>query len=247
MSLILFSGFVSGFLKEIIARPRPEGILILAKESSYSFPSGHATLSGAFASFAYFSKKITPLLKYLMIVIAIIVAISRIYLGVHFISDVLAGLIIGTIIGWVIFKAEEKINKMHFHISKIREEYLLVSFFLIILLSDLFVPSQYLAAYAFVGYFTGYIIYRHSGIDLTRTKSEKQTLIAVIVGTIILCGLYLFGDEKTGLVAQTTFFIAGMFVTIFWPIVIDKVVKKRELQKIRKKESTTKIRKKRTT
>ncbi len=235
MLLILFSGFVVGVLKEIIARPRPEGILILAKETSYAFPSGHSTLSAAFASFAYFSKKLEKQFKYLLIIGAIIVAVSRLYLGVHFLSDVIAGLIIGSVIGWIVFKAEEKINKMHFHISKIQEEYLVVGFFAAIILIDLFVPSQYLAAYAFLGYFAGYVIYKHSKIDLTRTTSKKQSLIALIIGTIILGGLYFFGDENTGLIAQTTFFIAGMFVTIFWPVIIDRFVKKRETHKISKK------------
>ena len=59
-------------------------------------------------SFAYFSKQIQKNYTYILIVLALLTGISRLYLGVHFISDVIAGLFIGAIVGWFIYKLETK-------------------------------------------------------------------------------------------------------------------------------------------
>ena len=84
-------------LKNIVARPRPEGFR-LVEESGYSFPSGHSMVSMAFYGFfvyLIFKKVKNPYLKWSsMIVISFIITaigLSRIYLGVHYASDVIAG------------------------------------------------------------------------------------------------------------------------------------------------------------
>lgn len=87
-------------IKNIIERPRPVGINLIT-ESGFSFPSGHAMVSMAFYSYlAYLLNKKIPQ-KYHILVYAIIfllvvfVSITRIYLGVHYASDVVAGIILG--------------------------------------------------------------------------------------------------------------------------------------------------------
>ncbi|MDE1919566.1 MAG: phosphatase PAP2 family protein [Patescibacteria group bacterium] len=92
-------------LKEIVARARPGGLIPSVVETSFSFPSGHATASMAFYGFAaYILCMLFPERKALTIAIATIliavVGFSRLYLGVHFPSDVLAGYLIGGI--WLI-------------------------------------------------------------------------------------------------------------------------------------------------
>jgi undecaprenyl-diphosphatase len=76
-------------LKNIVNRPRPEGP---TERSNSSFPSGHAT--GAFALATVFSHQY-PKLSIPLYITATGVAISRIYLGRHYPSDVLAGAAIG--------------------------------------------------------------------------------------------------------------------------------------------------------
>lgn len=84
-------------LKRIIARPRPiEHRLI--NESGYSFPSGHSMVSMAFYGFliylAYRKIKnpyIKTIICVLLSIIIISIGLSRIYLGVHYPSDVIAG------------------------------------------------------------------------------------------------------------------------------------------------------------
>jgi membrane-associated phospholipid phosphatase len=69
-----------------------QGISIL---NNYSFPSGHAAT--AFSVFFICSHLVTPrVVKLFMVIAAILVAFSRIYLSLHFLEDVLAGSFIGT-------------------------------------------------------------------------------------------------------------------------------------------------------
>ena len=83
-------------LKMIIQRPRPENSLII--ETGYSFPSGHSMVSAAFYglliyySYEYIKdKKVKMILITILTLLILTVGYSRIYLGVHYPSDVLAG------------------------------------------------------------------------------------------------------------------------------------------------------------
>lgn len=78
-------------IKFIVARPRPD-VIHLVKETSYSFPSAHAMASMAvFGMIAYFLWKKHKVIAVLTLSIPILIGITRIYLGVHFTSDVIAG------------------------------------------------------------------------------------------------------------------------------------------------------------
>ena len=86
-------------IKLIFKRPRPvlEGLPPLGgAPSSLSFPSAHATAS--FASATAMSR-IAPELRYVFIGTAALMALTRPYLGMHYPSDVLAGIALGTTVG----------------------------------------------------------------------------------------------------------------------------------------------------
>lgn len=87
-------------LKRILQRPRPEEFRII-NESGYSFPSGHSMISMAFYGFLIYLiyKNVkNKYLKWSLItvlgILIISIGISRIYLGVHYTSDVVAGFLI---------------------------------------------------------------------------------------------------------------------------------------------------------
>lgn len=97
---------INQLLKIIVARPRPVDINIII-EKGYSFPSGHSMVSMAvYGLLIYFIyKKIEDkflkwFLTVLLSILIILIGISRIYLGVHFASDVLCGFILSLI--WLI-------------------------------------------------------------------------------------------------------------------------------------------------
>lgn len=89
---------INQVLKIVFSRERPN-ILMLVDEKGYSFPSGHAMTSTAFYGFLIYLIWQTNLKKdkkylFTIILLSIIltVCISRIYLGVHYASDVVAGI-----------------------------------------------------------------------------------------------------------------------------------------------------------
>lgn len=112
IAVIVSFFIVEIFLKNAFLRLRPEAvfpgnlILIMDESNSYSFPSGHATT--AFAA-AYILTRQRKKLSLFFYSLALLVAISRIYLGRHYPSDVLSGAIFGLIIGVFCFNIVIKI------------------------------------------------------------------------------------------------------------------------------------------
>ena len=87
-------------LKIIFGRPRPTGLNII-NVSGYSFPSGHSMISMAFYGYLIYLIYKTVKNKHLKIslitinsILIILIGISRIYLGVHYTSDILAGFLL---------------------------------------------------------------------------------------------------------------------------------------------------------
>jgi len=106
---VYLAGFVEDWMKDAVARVRPcraiEGIrLILPCPKSYSMPSGHAITSFAFSVplFILTRRYIIVIWRLYPLVLASMVAFSRIYLGVHYPTDVLMGAILGALIGLVL-------------------------------------------------------------------------------------------------------------------------------------------------
>ncbi len=105
-SSIIASSAVVFLLKLIIARPRLFGTeLFILGFPDYSFPSHHAAIM--FAGIYILAKSFPKEAQY-FVAYAVLVAISRIYLHFHHLSDVLAGAWVGFFIGYLVFHLERR-------------------------------------------------------------------------------------------------------------------------------------------
>lgn len=94
-------------LKELVQRPRPDGFRLIS-ETGYSFPSGHSMVSMAFFGLLIwmvwrFHRRDVMRVVWCVAfgLVIVMVGVSRIYLGVHYASDVIAGFCVSLV--WLVF------------------------------------------------------------------------------------------------------------------------------------------------
>jgi undecaprenyl-diphosphatase len=111
--MIASDQLTSGLIKNIVERPRPSHEAALTGQvhvvdnyegGKYGFPSGHATNTFALAVFSILLiGKRFKWIKYVVLSYALLVSYSRIYLGVHYPGDVICGMIIGSLLGFIFY------------------------------------------------------------------------------------------------------------------------------------------------
>lgn len=97
---LVFVTILNQLLKFVLQRPRPVDYRLI-DETGYSFPSGHSMVSMAFYGYliyliykSKFNKYVKIILMTILALLILFIGISRIYLGVHYTSDVVAGFLL---------------------------------------------------------------------------------------------------------------------------------------------------------
>lgn len=103
-------------LKHLVSRPRPwlevAGLTALVTENDpNSFPSGHTTAAFAFAS-ALWRTAPDKWMRRTALVCAVLMGLSRLYVGVHYPSDVLVGVLVGLLSGWLAYRLLQRIYQI---------------------------------------------------------------------------------------------------------------------------------------
>jgi len=112
LGLILSAIFCNMVIKPAVMRIRPYDLLgleiMVEALADYSFPSGHTSAAFAFAVAVWSNDR---RLGMAALTAALVMAMTRLYLCVHFPTDVVAGAVLGIVCGWIGFKAAAKIFK----------------------------------------------------------------------------------------------------------------------------------------
>ena len=105
-------------IKNLVDRDRPYEVLnelkiLIERQPDSSFPSGHAanSLASAIVFFQMFKGKKS---KFSVLMAGIVIALSRVYVGVHYLSDVLVGISVGIVSGLSVCKVAKKKETKNF-------------------------------------------------------------------------------------------------------------------------------------
>lgn len=224
----MFSALINTGIKEIFKRPRPYiahpnevSVNQSWKTDGYSFPSGHAQATGVLGYLAYdLSKKEKKKWIWVIgILLMIAVPLSRVYLGQHYLSDVVVGLILSFTIAHFTFKLIDQMKN--------REEvYTLIPIPLFII-GLFFIQNHalYIAAGGFIGFSIGYFLEKRYVKFEVKAKPIIQVLkvvLGLMVALLIKEGLKFVFPEVL-LFDFIRYFMIGIWAAYGAPLVFKYV------------------------
>ncbi len=227
--ILLSSVYLNNVLKDTFQDPRPTGNQIVT-ESSYGFPSGHSQNAVATWGFLGHNYRKARWFSILSLVLIGLIAISRLYLGVHDLQDVLGGLLIGSLLVCLFLLLEPVIsplsNKLKFQFKLVIAVLLPILLFLIVMLLFPNSEGDYgLVCGALLGVSVGYLIETRY-ITIEYSQKKKILVIRALLGLIIVFGLYIvfdLFDLETQLYYFFSYMMIALAATILVPYLFQKL------------------------
>ncbi|MFO7797804.1 MAG: phosphatase PAP2 family protein [Promethearchaeati archaeon] len=230
--IYISSNFVNFYAKAFIGNPRPDqSNWILIEASHLSTPSGHAMSSTVV--WGYVGVKMKNILTLtISLLIIFLVSLSRMYLGVHWLGDILTGWLFGLIVlllANIIEHSEIKLGKnKNFNINI----FLIVFGFIALILTELFNISSYnfgTVGGQFIGIGIGFILeqkFVNFDIELEKMKSWKiitRIFIGIVIVAIIYLGLYLVIDSDIFWQVTLQYILVFLVGIFLWPFIFQKL------------------------
>jgi len=217
--LVLFLGYLGVFLKNIFKTPRPNKALWRTEAEGYGFPSGHVTVTAGF--WGYFMMAMRK--KWITIIASIIiffVAFSRIYLGVHFLLDIIGGALIGIAAALWFYYLETKVR-----ISlKFYQKILLCIFVPLIMLAVLMNDTTIQLCSMLFGLSFGYVLELKT-VNASNNIKNKTRVSRAVIGLILFSAVFLGLSVLPSYLDFIRFILVGLTVTFFAPAIFSKTDK----------------------
>ncbi len=215
---LLFSSAINSSVKCIFKAPRPTAFdnlrhLRLETATGYSFPSGHTQTAATF--FGFMMKKYDKVWLYVTgSILIFLVALSRLYLGVHWPEDVLAGTLLGIAISFFfahLFRKSKVIKKKYL--------LLIIAVFTLCLLIFNTSSDLYKACGIFFSFLLGYSFEEKHIQFNPKTKLPKQIvkyISGIVVALVVKSQLKIIFPE-TVIFDFIRYFILGLWITLAAP------------------------------
>ncbi len=231
-AVFIISSAINDMAKDIFHNPRPNpqnllesfrGLTLKYIPESFGFPSGHTqgSLNFWFPMLYYIRKKYVTLICLFFI---ILIPYSRIYLGVHFLGDILGGFVIGILIMLFMFPTLGFFEKKEINYNEIITVF---SIIILPLIVGLVVPGKHVINIlgVFSGFFTGYILSKNR-INFNPTNSFLSNTIKVLSGLIVLMIIrtvlkMVFPDMP--LAHYTRYWTMGIWISFIAPYLFSRV------------------------
>ena len=204
---LLFSTSLNTAIKNFFQVPRPylvdPSVSTGASETSFSFPSGHsqvaATIWPLFAGLQKTWKKWAKILVGLCL--PLLVALSRMYLGVHYPTDVIVGLALGFLISCGILLFWDNIA---FYLKPLRKSVKILTAALVCFCLNAISMSDTSYSALLFGFVTGYILLTAKGSFSAASGTILQKVLRIILGFVIIAAIYyglklIFPREESNL------------------------------------------------
>ncbi len=225
--LVCGSALMNSSLKGWFMECRPLSVIHLVKETGFSFPSGHALAASAFWGLLFWrTTKVWQ--KSLFLLLIVLIAISRPYLGVHYLHDIAVGTILGFSLSWVFQRWGS--------VLQTRSPKLLLVLAIGLLMSFLNPRESFKHFGAFAGFIIGGLIC--SQIGLAAENFEKKTHILAfgisVFGAVVfwwgLKVLFLSFGFESPLLGLVRYFFLALWISFCSPFFAERLEQSRKLR-----------------
>jgi membrane-associated phospholipid phosphatase len=222
---------LNGLVKIIVRLPRPYDPMVEvlygdSTNNTYGFPSGHTQYASSFATGVSLKVHQSNLKrKWILFLASIFVALlggfARLYLGVHFLEDIIAGLVMGVGLMLLLIWA----------ISKIKNELWYLIFLVPLYIIMIFVHDHQF--YSFIGILTavivGYIIEKRF-VKMQHTSDRKVNILRVMCAYPpafgLYCVRYFLLSEIHVFIEYFIMFLIGIYLVLLAPMVFKRIEKR---------------------